>query len=125
MVLIQPMLLSPRQEILIDQFTTVRNHGDMFEPQICLVAKLVFCFYLFHHDDVLNTNAKGSVFIISWLVRDHISGCQGNFGVLDSSSDTDGSFMHVEVRTNSMSCAMAVVESLLLYIVSEYKCGEN
>jgi hypothetical protein len=66
-------------------------------------------FHLFHHDNVLNTDAKGSIFIIPWLVGYYVAGRQRNLRILDAGSDSDRSFVHIEIRANAVTCTVAVI----------------
>ena len=89
------MLLSPRQQIFINQFAAIRDHGDVLETKIWLVAKFVFRIYLLYHDDVLDADTEGAIFVVSWLIGDHVSRGKRNLGILNSGSYPDGSFVDV------------------------------
>jgi hypothetical protein len=108
-IFIQPILLPPRQQILINQLPAIGNHCDVLEPKVWFVPKLVLCFHLFHHDDVLDADTKGTVFVIARLVRYHVSWGERDFRILDTSSDSDGPFMDIQVRAYAMTCTVAVV----------------
>lgn len=69
----------------------------MLKAKVWLIAKFVLRFCFFHHDDVLDSDAEGTVFIVARLIGNHVSGCQRDFGVLDSGSDADWAFVDVEV----------------------------
>jgi len=96
-IFIQPVLLSSRQESLVDQFSAVGDHCYVFEAEIRLVTELVLRFRFFHHNDVLDSDAEGAIFIVAWLVGDHVSWSQGDFGILNSCSNADRSFVDVEI----------------------------
>lgn len=68
MIFVQPMLFFPRQETLVNQSAAVRDHGNMLKAQVGFVPELVLCFDLFHHDDVLDSDSEGPVFVVSRLV---------------------------------------------------------
>lgn len=73
MILIQPMLLLPRQQTLVDQLPAVRNHCDVLEAKIGFFPKGVFRLGLFYHDDILNSDTEGPILVITRLVRDNIT----------------------------------------------------
>jgi hypothetical protein len=94
-IFIQPMLLSSRQEILINQFAAIRDHRNVLKAKVWLIAKFMFRFHLLYHDDILDADAKGSILVVSWLVGDDVSGCERNLGILYSGSYAYGSFVDV------------------------------
>ena len=81
----------------------------MLKAQIRLVSKAMFGLDLLDHDDVLDADSEGAIFIVAWLVGDDVAGCEGDFRVLDASADSDGPFVDVEVRAYAVAGAMAVV----------------
>jgi hypothetical protein len=97
MIFIQPMFLSPCQEALINQLPAIWDHSHMLKSKIGLLSKLVFCFCFLDHDDIFNSDPEAPVLIVAGLVRDNVSRCKGDFGVLDPGTDADWAFVDVEV----------------------------
>lgn len=69
----------------------------MLKPEIWLISKLMFRFGFLHHDNIFDSDAKASIFIVTWLVGYDISDCKRDFGILDSSPNADWSFVNVEI----------------------------
>lgn len=109
MILVQPMLLPSRQQALINQLPAIRNHGDVLETKIWLFAELVLRFHFFHHDDILDADTEGPIFVIPWLVRYHVPRGKRDFRILDSCSDADGSLVDVEVGPYTVPGPVTVV----------------
>lgn len=106
---VQPVLLSPRQETLVDQFAAVRDHGDVLKAKIWFISELMLRLNLLHQDDVLNPDAEVSVFVVSRLIRYHVPWRKGDFRELDSGANADRPLMHVKIRTYTMASAVSVV----------------
>ena len=115
MILIQPMLLPPRQQTLINQLPAIRNHGDVLKPKVWLFAELVFRFHFSHHDDILDADTKGPIFVIPWLVGYHVARGKRDFGILNSCSDADGSFVHIEIGPYAVPGPVTVVQTFFLF----------
>lgn len=108
-VFIQPMLLSSRQERLVNQSAAVGDHGYVFEAEIWLVPELVLGFSFSNHDDVFDADSETAVFVVTWLVGNYISWSQRDFGELDSGADADGSFMDVQIGANAVTGTVSIV----------------
>jgi len=68
MIFIQPVLFSARQKTLVNEFSAIRDHRNMLEAQVRLVAKLVLGFDFLHHDNILDSNSEITVFVIARLI---------------------------------------------------------
>ena len=113
-IFVQPVLLPPRQEALVDQLAAVGDHRDVLKPQVGLVSELVLRLHLPDHDNVLNADSEGSVFVVPRLVRYHIPRCERDFRELDSGANADRALVYIEVRAYAMTCAVSVVQAILL-----------
>jgi hypothetical protein len=49
------------------------DHGEMFKLQVALVTKVVPCLGKLYTHDILDSNTKFPVRIVSWLVGDNVS----------------------------------------------------
>ncbi len=67
----------------------------MLKAEIWLVTELVLGLGLLYHNDVLDADAKTSIFVVAGFVGYDVSRCERDFGVLDSGSDSNGSLMDV------------------------------
>lgn len=79
MIFIQPTFFFPCQEGHIDELPAIRHHRNMLKSQIRLVPEFVLSFDLLYNDNIFYPDAKISVFIVSGLIRDYVTGCQGDF----------------------------------------------
>ncbi len=108
------MLLSSCQEALVNKFAAIGDHCHMLEAKIWFLAKLMFCFGFLNHDDVFDSNAKATIFIVARLIRNDIPRCKWNFRVLYSGSDANRSFMYIEIRAHSVTGTVSVVKAFFL-----------
>ena len=66
------------------------------------------------HNDIFYADAKWSIFIVSRLIGDNITGCKWHFGVLNSSPNAYWTFMYIQVWPNPVTSAMTIVETFAL-----------
>jgi len=114
MISIQPMNFLSCQSLHINQFPTIRNHGNMLKSQIWLVSKLVLRFNFLDKNHVFNSDTEFPIFVISWFVGEDIAWCKRNFGELDACTDADWAFVDIEIRTNAMTRAVTIIKAFFL-----------
>lgn len=70
--------------------------------------------YFLYHDHVLDAHAELAVFVVARLVGEDVARSERYFGVLSAGADADGAFVDIEIGTDTVAGAMAVVKSVFL-----------
>lgn len=86
----------------------------MLKAKVWLVTKRVRCLDFPHNSHVLDSNTVATVFIKARLNGCDVACAQGNVRVLLSSADANGTFVDVQIRTDTVAGTVAVIEALLL-----------
>lgn len=91
------------EDFSVNQFSAVWCHGEVLPAVMVSVG-----WVLLAQNDVFNPDSKLTVFVKTWLVRDAHA-----FLELDivGAADALWTFMHVQVRTNSMASSVLVVKT--------------
>jgi hypothetical protein len=111
MVVVQECLLVVRQHINIHQLPTMRRHSHSLEPQEWFIAKLVLDLNFLDHHHVLNSYAKGAIFIEARLIAKDISYRKRHLTVLHSRSNANRPLMNVQVGSHAVAGAMSIVQA--------------
>jgi hypothetical protein len=67
----------------------------MLKAEVRFLAELVFGFCFLYYNDIFNSDSETPIFIVTWFVRDDISRCKRDFGVLNSGADSDRTFVNI------------------------------
>lgn len=87
----------------------------MLESKEGLVTERVFRLHLIDDDDIFDPNTELPIFVVSGLIRYDVSGGEGNLCVLNSGSNAYWTFMNIQERPNTMSGAVSVIKTILLF----------
>lgn len=111
MILVDPLPLFLRQQLLHNQLLTHGHHSHMLEAKVWLVSKVMFCLHFTASDHVLNPDAKLAIFIVARFIGEDVSSRERDFRILNTGANTDRPFMHVKVGADTVTGSVPVVEA--------------
>lgn len=112
-VSIQPIQLFAGHKFRHDHLGLHWDKGHSLKSQETPLLKIVLSFRLHHPDQSLNPNAKVSIFIVSWLVRQDHARLESRVIGDDSEGDAHGSLVDVEEGPNTVASAVEVVQTCI------------